>query len=440
MSDDFRSIPIDSTSAEQLAAEGLRLELVDTSDTAVFEPWLQAAIRGFHSARMSPELATAEVEGLSYRRTTGVWDDGQLDAAAPVATVNSWPTPLTVPGERTIDSWAISLVTVSPTHRRKGIARALLEAELRTAASAGMPMAMLTVSESTIYGRFGFAPAAMSADWTIDTRRVKWIGPDTSAGRLQFVSLEQARQDVAELHERNRLSSPGEIEVWPMRWDQLVGVVSSDKDLASKLRAVRFDDEFGTPQGIAIYQVKGGEEDFSAHTLDVHYLVSVTPAAYAGLWRFLFEVDLVTEVRAHLRSADEPFVWQLSDFRGVRSTPRDHQWLRILDVKAALEARTYSAPGRIGFAVSDQQGYAAGNWILDVAEDGSAEATPVADQLAPAAAVALSVNELSSLYLGGVSASTLVRAGRITEIQPHSALAVDRAFSSSNTPWLSVWY
>ena len=55
--------------------------------------------------------------------------------------------------------WAISMVTVAATHRRRGIARGLLEGELRAAASAGVPMAGLTVTEATIYGRYGFGPA-----------------------------------------------------------------------------------------------------------------------------------------------------------------------------------------------------------------------------------------------------------------------------------------
>jgi hypothetical protein len=50
------------------------------------------------------------------------------------------------------------------------------------------------------------------------------------------------------------------------------------------------------------------------------------------------------------------------------------------------------------------------------------------------------VNELSALYLGGVSARTLLRAGRITELRPGSADAVDRSFRSPVAPWLSIWF
>jgi GNAT superfamily N-acetyltransferase len=144
------TLPIDAESADRLAAKGLRLDLVDTADAAAFTAWLQAENRGFHMPRVAEKAIDEQFRLTGYRRTTGVWDATAADAATPVATVACWPTPLTVPGERSIPSWAISAVTVAPTHRRRGIARALLGAELRTAHRAGLPMAMLTVSEATI--------------------------------------------------------------------------------------------------------------------------------------------------------------------------------------------------------------------------------------------------------------------------------------------------
>ncbi len=41
--------PIDAASARALNAQGLRFEVVDTSDAAVFDAWLRADLRGFHS-------------------------------------------------------------------------------------------------------------------------------------------------------------------------------------------------------------------------------------------------------------------------------------------------------------------------------------------------------------------------------------------------------
>lgn len=440
MSNEYKELPIDSVSAEFLAAQNLRLELVDTSDEKRFEPWIHADMRGFHGGVPSDDEMKEHLRGFAYRRTTGVWDDSIADAATPVATVNSWPSPLTVPGERSVEAWAVSSVTVAPTHRRRGIARLLLEAELRTAKELGVPLAMLTVSESTIYGRFGFAPAVLASNWKVDTRRAKWTGPKP-AGRVQLIPLAELRTQVGELVDRARVATPGEVGTWDMLWDRIFAGTSDMKDAAKKRRGLRFDDEHGHPQGFAIYSVKGGDQDFAAHTLDVHYLLTTTNDAYAALWRYLLEVDLVTEVNAHLRPVDEPLGWLVSDFRGVRAeTTEDHLWLRILDVPAALGARSYSADGQLVFEVLDPLGYAHGKFLVDIAQ-GAASVSRVDGAIPDAAsAVSLTVNELSALYLGGVSAQSLVRAGRIVELRKGSGGAVDRAFRSSTAPWLSVWF
>ncbi|CAN5181285.1 GNAT family N-acetyltransferase [soil metagenome] len=432
--DDVTSLPIDEASAAALTVHGLRLGLVDTADAAAFTAWLRADHRGFHQAEAGDEVIAASLTGLAYRRTTGVWDESARDAASPVATVNSWTAGMTVPGGGRVDAWAISSVTVAPTHRRKGIARALLEAELRTASAMGIPLATLTVSESTIYGRFGFAPAAFANELTIDTRRAAWTGP-ASPGRLHFLSPAEFRAELPALHERIRGTGVGQLDAWDLRWDGLAGIITDDKERAKSLRAIRYDDPDGTLRGLALYRVSGGEPDYAAHTLTVEYLASESDDAYAALWRYLLEVDLVSTVKAYDRPVDEPLVWQVADWRAVKQAPYDHLWTRILNVAAALGARTYAAPLETVIDIADDLGFTAGRYSVSVV-DGSATVTRTD---APAD-LALRINELSALYLGGVSAAALAAAGRISELSPGALAALDVAFRTNRAPWLSFWF
>jgi predicted acetyltransferase len=437
----FADAPIDSESVGRLKQQGLRLGLVDTSDEAAFNAWLQADARGFYLPQTARQHLDEARAGAAYRRTTGVWDPCEPDAATPVATVSSWPTPMAVPGERDITAWAISSVTVSPTHRRRGVARALLEAELRTAHELRVPLAVLTASEATIYSRYGFGPAARAADLSIDSRRARWAGPAAS-GRVHFISLEQLQETGRALFEASRPQRPGDVALDDQLWGQLVGVVRDTEDHAKHLRAVRYDDATGAPQGFAIYRVSGGEQDFSAHTVTVRYLLAVTDDAYAGLWRYLLDLDLVSTVVAPLRSVDEPLLWQVSNVRAVTvNAVTDHLWARILDVTAVLEARRYSAPRRIALDISDPLGFANEHVLLTIEANGAASVTQLTGA-APddAAALTLTVSDLSALHLGGVSARTLVRAGRVTERRPGSAEAFDASFHSDDAPWLSTWF
>jgi predicted acetyltransferase len=409
---DYRSIAPDETSRARLEERGLRYGLVDTSDAASFDPWLQADVRAFHGGALTEEQLGWWREGLAYRRTTGVYDDDLL-----VATTNSWPTAQTVPGGRIVESWAISSVGVAPTHRRRGVARALLEGELRTAAALGVPVAMLTVSEATLYGRYGFAPAAFRSDYTFDTRRTLWTGPE-APGRLSFITLDQWLERIDPLHERVRLTTPGAIPVWPLRWAQIAGTQDTDTSRVPRIRALQYTDEAGEVRGLAIYEVAGGDDDYTQHHLNVHYLSTETDDAYAALWRFLLEVDLVTEVRSWMRAVDEPVRWMVRDQRGIKQTVTDHQWVRILDVKAALEARGYEHDGRLELEISDELGFAAGRFILDVM-DATATVTP-----GGSGATAVTVQQLSAAYLGAVPPTT-----------PELGL-----LRTARAPHLSVWY
>lgn len=433
------ALPVDRTSADRLAADGLRLGLVDTADPESFGAWVQAELRGFHHPAPTEERLAAVLQSSAGRRTTAVWDD-ESDPAVPVATLSGWEAPLSLPGGLTAPAWAISAVTVAPTHRRRGIARALLEGELRTADQTGMPLAVLTVSEATIYSRYGFGLAAFARHLTIDARRARFTGPHAS-GRLRFVSPQQLHETGRQVFERARLRHPGEIELDDHLWRDLCGVDGA-ADEQRGLRVVRDDDESGTMQGFAVYRMAETPDQQDRHVCEVLHLTAATDDAYAGLWRFLLELDLITELSAGMRSSDEPVLWQLSDYRAARVTAnRDHLWVRVLDVPRALEARRYAAPGRVALDVSDPLGYAHGKVLVVVDASGRATVSPCpGDAPAGVAELALGAPEIGSLYLGGVSAVTLARAGRVTELRPGSASAFDAVFHSPTAPWLSVWF
>ena len=433
MSVDIHLPPIDPTSAERLLQAGLRFAVLDTSDRDAYVAWYHAVNRGFNAAQIADADLQERLDNFGDRRSVGVWDESAADPRTPVATSSGWVAGLTLPGNSSIPAWAISTVTVAPTHRRRGIATAVLEAELRTAVELGIPVAMLTVSEATIYSRFGFAPSAMQAEWNFALARARWIGPKPS-GRLHLVPNDQLMKTGHSLVERVRLQTPGQIEFGGVHWMRLFGIYGEAR--GRDYRCVRYDDDSGEPQGFAIYQVT--RTPHSEDTLlEVIYLVSATDDAYAALWRYLFEVDLVTSVRAHLRAIDEPVQWQIADARAARKTDEsDHLWTRILDVRGALEARTYSAPARLVLRVDDAQGFATGTYLLEIDASGTARVSGT--QEAPD--LALSVIELSAIYLGGVSVELLARSGRITELSEGAVLAANRAFASGVTPWLSIWF
>lgn len=426
---DVRALPLDETSRAALAERGLEYRLVENGRAAVMDAWSRAVRRGFAGAELPDDEASEWREPMAWRRVTGVYDPTVPEPERPIATASSWATPMTVPGGE-LPLWAVSTVTVAATHRRRGVARALLEAELRDAHAAGVPAAGLTASEATIYGRYGFAPATKIATWTVDTRRARWSGGD-APGRVQYLGREDAALLMGDLHERTRAARLGEIPGWPRRWRGRLSLVEDRND---DVRAVRYVDEAGVARGAMAYRIDGGPEEDGRGELSIRYLVADDDTALGALWRFAIEHDLVSRVIAPMRPVDEPLPWLLDDPRAAVSSVTDHGWLRILDVPAVLEARTYAADADVVLRVTDPLGYADGTWRVSIAE-GRAAVTPAGDD----PEVSLSAIELGAVYLGGFALPVLQAAGRVAG-SPDAVTALDAALRVPRQPFLSIVY
>lgn len=426
--------PIDPELIAAIAAHDLEVRRENDADAAQVRGWLEAAARGFLDAAPTDLQHETSFALGGYRRKLGVHDPQSPEPEVPVATFASWVADLTLPGGAALPACAISGVTVAPTHRRRGLLRSLMGGELRAAAGLGVPIAALTVSESGIYGRFGFGPAVAAASWRIDVRRAGWIGP-VAPGRIDFIPRERARELVGQLYDRIRLGSAGELGLAGDHADRKTRT-RPDAEKAGELRALQYRSPDGAVDGVVTYTVAGNHEDFAASTLRVVSLIAATDEAYAGLWRFLLSMDLIGTIEADELSVDEALWWMIADQRAARITLSDHHYLRILDVPIVLAARRYDRADRVVLDVDDPLGFTTGRYVLTTDTDGAGTVT-AGDGEPEDLVVRLGVTELSAILLGGVSPATLARAGHVHTADP---ARVARLFAWPVAPRLSYGY
>jgi len=419
---EVQTAPVDEGAAAALAARGYELRLVDPADREAVERYLQAENRGFLGGALPDRALQAHAaEYTASRRMSAVYDPEGADPLTPIATSASWIGPLTLPGEQEIDAWAIAGVTTAQTHRRRGIQRQIIEAELRTAHRLGVPIAMLTVSESSIYGRYGFGVAALAAEYRVDTRDLRWTGPSVG-GRLDFIPVTRWREQAPDLFEQTRLRDPGQVQPFALRWDEIAGFAAREGDKSGERFAVQYRDDAGVVRGMAIYTVSADPEVFTRHRVNVLQVIAVSDDSYAAIWRFFVEMDLVASLGYDLGAVDERLPWMVSNFRAVQSKPFDMQYVRVLDVPRVLEARGFESDGEVAFAVTDDLGIAGGAWRLRAGPDGVVSSLDGAVDTDETVTVA----ELSALVAGG--------------IPPGSSSELSRLLRGSRTPWLGSWY
>ncbi|MGW2364374.1 GNAT family N-acetyltransferase [Streptomyces sp. NPDC001667] len=325
----------------------------------------------------------------------------------------------------------LTFVSVAPTHRRRGVLSGLLEELWRHCAAAGRPLAALWASEAALYGRYGFGAATSLCTVEIDSARPLGLRVTPAPGPLRLVAPATAPALLGPLHEAARARRAG----WPARdrhwWrEQILPEEDEDDDELGPPRVVVLGG--GTPAGYAVYRTRCADDDGTPGLVQVDELEAGTAPAAAALWSYLASIDLTGRVRAWGRPADDPLLLMAADRDQVRVTAQfPALWLRLVDVRAALTARSWAAPADLVLDVRDTRIAANhGRFRLLAAPDGGTyeAATGPAD-------LALDVCDLAACYLGGTSVLHLVRAGLVTEHTAGAAAALDAALRTEYLPF-----
>lgn len=341
-------------------------------------------------------------------------DDGEI-----LGVTGSWDMTLTLPGGAQLPSPGVTWVAVSVTHRRRGILRALMTEQHRGFVADGNAVSMLTASEGTIYGRFGYGQATVERVAAIERRRAV-LRPDVpDTGGVRYVDTDGARKHAPEVHRRWRAAHPGAVSRSDAWWDYLLRDREYHRHGASALFHLVH------PDGYASYRIN--LEDDSCRVVD---LFAATDEAHASLWRVLLGLDLVETITCRDLPVDDPLPWLLADPRQVRTTTlHDGLWVRILDVPVALAARRYAAEVDVVLEVHDPFLGRGGRFRLRGGPEGAScePATAAAD-------ADVEIRALGSLLLGGHRAHTLARAGLVSGARPEAVRRIDTAFAGEREP------
>lgn len=417
----------------------LRTFSVEPVDGKVSEDvlaWTRAVSMGFYGDSPSPEDALKYVqhEAVDHRMAMGAYSaDGKTPAGAwgpeyPVATYAYHRKDLNVGGGTLLAVHQITAVTVRASHRRRGILRAMITADLARAKAEGLPMAALTASEATIYGRFGFGVATHACEIELDTRNgIAFHNPAAATkGVVEVAEATLVRDLHNELFARVHAASYGSIGRHDMYRLSASGQGTyGAMEPAKNVRAALHYDESGEVDGYVTYKP-------AEPSVEVVDLLAATDSAYLALWNYLGSLDLIQSVKWKMAPVADPLEWAVNSKRGYKRTDsEDHLWLRILDVPAALSAREYLADGSVVISVQDPLGHADGVFRLTV-EGGTATVEPASDAVEPQ--LTMGISELSSLYLGGVTARTLHAGGRVREVSPGAVASFDRLFAPPAVP------
>ncbi|MDP9335580.1 MAG: GNAT family N-acetyltransferase [Actinomycetota bacterium] len=385
---------------------------------------LTADQRGFGGEPPRPG-ASRSWTAAELDRTRVAFESGRM-----VGVSRTYSFELTMPGGAFLPVAAVSWVSVLPTHRRRGVLTQLMAAMHDDARERDEPAAILTASEGSIYGRYGYGVAAWRLGVTAERARIAFARPDDDEGCTRLVSREEAELAVPAIYERARGKRAGMVTRPDFWWPQVFWEFMFGRSKAGFV-AVHADAQ-GRDDGYVVYDITGdwmgGLPDRRLSVVDMQ---AESPATWIHLWRYAFGVDLIGTVAASNLPIDDPLRHIVVDSRRVRvDYVNDHLWLAPLDPLAVLRARTYTVPGRLVIETHAPDG-ARSTVAIEAAADG---ASCVATTDAPD--IVCDSRVLGMCALGGNRWSELADADRLDVRRPEVLPLADAMFLATPAPAL----
>jgi predicted acetyltransferase len=379
---------------------------------------------GHYFGRSLPndELAERLIRFLPAERVYAAWEDGRA-----VGGLGSFPFRLTVPGGR-VAAAGVTVAGVLPTHRRRGLLRAMMRPLLDSCYRAGDHVAYLWATEDTIYGRFGFGLASFTGEIDLPRERSAFHAPFAASGRVRLVPLSEAEEYVAPIYEGVAAVTPGMV-ARSSAWWQARTLADPDwqRRTGGDLQCAVLELE-GRPTAYALYRMNWVfERGLQTGSVTVVEAVGQSPETVRAIWRYLLDIDWMARVKASLLPLDHPLLLLLAEPRRAGFSLRDGVWVRLLDVATALSARSYQDRGSVVIEVIDAFcPWNAGRWRV-----GSGGV----DRTDDAAHLRCDITALGSVYLGGFTWTQLVRALRVQEFVRGAAAHADAIFHVGSAPW-----
>ena len=415
--------------------------MMDAAGTAGRYPIRTATAETMESFAAPLNLAFAEMPDPGSEDRHRTWEPERIIAAfdgeQPVATAGALTFRLSVPGGEAAAA-GVTLVGVSPAHRRRGILRSMMRHQLDDVRARGEPLAVLWASEGAIYQRFGYGLATLSGSFEIERGRAIFAHPAPAEGTVRLVDRDAAMDIFPSLYDGVRVLTPGMVgrsETW---WRFLALHDTDHERGAGGMKFLAVYEAGGNVEGTAIYRVKPDwDERGPKGRLFAIEVIASTPRATRDLWSWLLQVDLVTLVCGVRAPVPHPLQLLLAEPRRLGFTVGDALWLRVVDVPAALVARTYGRPGTLVLEVRDPFcPWNAGRWRLAAGEDGRGVVEPTTTM----PDVTLDAGDLGATYLGTFRFSDLARVGRIVEGTAGALLRADALFAAPRAPWCSTMF
>ena len=384
------------------------------------------------AALLSGPPTDADLERIAkyYSSSDGL---AMWDGESCVGHVNMFRFDTTVPGGARLATAGLTGVGVLPTATRQGVLTKLMHRSLSDARDRGQVLSSLRASEAPIYGRFGYGLAGDQVAAVISREGAQPFRHPVAPGSMRLLLGDEPKKTVPNVYQRSARRRVGTINRFDWHWTRILEDVNKESesmDAAGTFVAVHQNVD-GMDDGYVQYSVTwaDGFGENPRGEGQIQALWGADDAVERSLWKYLFDIDLIVTWRAAARPTDDPIRRTLHDLRSYRTVQRvDEQWVRLLDVDAALAARTYG-PAADSITIEIHDPLIAENcdsWTIDRSGVGRTKGAPD---------LSIEITTLGATYLGGTSWFDLAASGEIDGVDTDTLATLDALFAVRPIPF-----
>jgi predicted acetyltransferase len=313
-------------------------------------------------------------------------------------------------------------VGVLPTHRRRGVLTAMMRRQVADAHERGEPLATLYAAEAGIYGRFGYGMSALAGDIELPKEHAR-LWHDEPLGQARLLEPDEVLEALPGIYDQVQAETAG-MFTRSRDWWQVRRLRERPGKPERNAVVLELDDG---ARGYALYGHGFGMSHMVTQTkLEVNEALGTSPQALEAVWRYLLAIDWVARIDAFWLPLDHPLFHWIREPRRLACRVIEGLWVRLVDVEAALAARSLGE-GSVVLELRDELcEWNQGRWLV---EAGSVSRTSAAADLA------LETSALGSAYLGGFTFAALALAGRVEELQAGALARADAIFGTTRQPW-----
>jgi predicted acetyltransferase len=315
-------------------------------------------------------------------------------------------------GGTALATMGLGTVAISPTHRRRGLARQLVAAGFREARERGDVASALYPFRTSFYRDLGYGMAGEVHQFGFPPRA---LPDDPGRERVRLVESDEDRAEVAGLYARWAPHQTGQLRrtdrAWEPVWQQ------------GTRHGVVYRDEAGRAGGYLIFRYHGDAQR-GGRVVEVEEIAWTERAARLALYGWLASLSDQWDTILYRAHPEEAFPEHLSELRHpLEGVPRWHFWFapaavtygpmfRLLDVAKAwsLRAAQPEASATVALEVHDPQ-IAENSGPLVLRMEGGRIEVLERQPSAVDVRVHIGIEALSRLFIGALSPTAALLAG-----------------------------